>query len=46
MADIEHKIQKGPRKIDNYWIPVPIRELTLDFQPYMGINIINFRFLT
>ena len=39
MADIEHKIQNGPRKIDNYWIPGPIWELTLVSHPYMGINI-------
>ena len=39
MADIEHKIPKGPRKIDNYWIPGPIRELTLDAHLYMGIII-------
>ena len=25
--------------IKNYWIPVPIRELTLDSYPFMGINI-------
>ena len=29
----------GQRMTKNYWIPVPIRELTLDSYPYMGINI-------
>ena len=51
MAAIKHKMPNGRRKIDNYWIPAPIRELTLflalkcestlDSRPW-----INFRFLT
>ena len=39
MADIEHQIPNGPRKIDNYWIPGPIRELSLVSHLYKGINI-------
>ena len=39
MAVIKHKMPNGRRKIDNYWIPAPIRELTMDFRPYMGISI-------
>ena len=40
MAAIKHKMQNGRRKIDNFWIPDPIRELTLDAHLYMGIIII------
>ena len=31
-------ILSSQRMIKNYWIPVPIRELTLDSYPFMGIN--------
>ena len=33
------RVTKGRRTIGNYWIPGPIRELTLDSRLYLGINI-------
>ena len=39
MADMKPRITKGQRTIGNYWIPGPIRELTLDSLLYLGINI-------
>ena len=33
MAAIRHKMPNGRRKIDNYWIPGPIRESAHDSQP-------------
>ena len=39
MADTKPRITKGQRTIVNYWIPGPIRESTLDFRLYLGIDI-------